>query len=282
LLRYDWIVAIVLGICFVKKEHFITAGLCFGYAALMRYFPAIWMLGIFAKAVHALIFNRAEPLSRLWRRIPDVYYRMAAGFFAIVIVISALSVMRDGGATTRASIDNMSGHLEAANLSSRRMGMAIAAAYRGETEMLLINNAKRALVGELKPWVTSLGLMMSVLLGVFLTRRKSPEAIALGLLPFFWLTTSSYYYYVARLTGVIIHAQDLTKARNVFGLFMLFLMEFFSNATENLMPGNRYFHISNLCVLLTIYTVGILVFLGVEWWQERDKPEAFTDADIVD
>ena len=108
--------------------------------------------------------------------------------------------------------------------------------------------------------------------GRLLARPRSPWiTVGLGLLPYFWLTTSSYYYYVLRLTGVVIHAQDLSKTRNIVGLVLLFFMEVFTNATWQLNPGNRYFKISVLCILMTIYTFGMLGSLGYEWYKTR-KP----------
>ncbi|MEZ4223484.1 MAG: hypothetical protein R3B13_21230 [Polyangiaceae bacterium] len=50
-LRHDWLCASVVGVCLLERKRPGWAGLCFGYAAAMRVFPALLLFGIF---VHAL------------------------------------------------------------------------------------------------------------------------------------------------------------------------------------------------------------------------------------
>jgi hypothetical protein len=282
-LRYDWLASMVIGICLVRKERPVAGGAFLAYATLMRYFPALWLFGIFAKAVHALIVRTEIPVTRLWRRVPACYWKMAAGFFATAALLLTLSVVRDGADAHVASLRNISAHVEPHNLSSRREGLVIALVYRGETEMMLISDEKKKMVEEIEPAVRLCALLAMIALGLFLSRARDFEAMGYGLIPYFWLTTSSYYYYSLRLTAVVIHASDLSKRRNVLGLSLLFLIELFANASEHLKPGNRYFLIGVMGVLLALYTLMMFGSLGLEWWRshragepaeyERPRPE---------
>jgi hypothetical protein len=272
-LRYDWLASMVIGICLVRKDRPAAGGAFLAYATLMRYFPALWLFGIFAKGLHALITRTEVPWTRAWRRVPACYWRMAAGFFATAAVLLALSMARDGAEAHRASLHNISAHVEPHNLSSRREGLVIALVYRGETEMKLISDEKKRMVEEIEPAVRLGALLAMIALGLFFSRTRDWEAMGYGLIPYFWLTTSSYYYYSLRLTAVVIHAADLSKRRNVAGLLLLFFIELFANAAEHIKPGNRYFLVSVMGVLLALYTAMMFVSLGLEWWRSHRAGE---------
>ncbi len=273
--RYDWLTTMVIGICMIKKDRPITAGAFFGYATLMRYFPVLWLFGIVAKGVHALITRRDVPLSRFWLRVPTKYYKMFLGFVVVVAILVGASFARDGVSATRQSLDNMFAHVEPHNLSSMRQGLVIALVYRGELDQKLISPEKKEMVAEIEPIIRKIvAPLLMIVLGLFMSRIRDWEAVGLGMIPYFWLTTSSYYYYSMRMTAIVIHAADLSKKRNVVGLLMLFGIELFCNASEHLNKGNRYLLISWMGILLASYSVVMLAFLGVEWWRGKKDVSA--------
>ncbi len=273
-LRYDWLTTMVMGICMVKKERYKTGGAFLAYATLMRYFPGLWLFGIFGKAVHALITRREIPVTRIWQRIHRRHWQMAFGFFMTIIVLVGASMVRDGPAAHKQSLKNMAAHVQPHNLSSRRQGLSVTLTYRGEgDEMKLIDREKKEIVEKIETTVRVVSVLLIAVLALFLTRAKDWEAIGLGMIPYFMLTTSSYYYYVLRLTGVVIHAADLSKTRNLVGLILLFAIEVFCNASEHINPGNRYFLISWMGILLIIYALAMMGFFGYEWWKARQKDE---------
>ena len=272
MLRYDWSMSIVIGLSMLKKRKYIHSGAFFALATLLRYFPGIWLLGILAKGLHALFTNKDVPLTKFWLRIPKKYWQMALGFFVVIAVLLTTSIIVDGTHIHAKSSENISSHVQAHNLSSRRMGLAIAAIYRGELDQKWIDDEKREQVGELEPRLRMLSLGLIILLALGMTRLKDWEAVGLGIIPFFWLTTSSYYYYVVLVSGVIIHARAIDKPWHLFGLLMLFFIQFQMNTLEHIMPGMRYPNISIACVLLAIYSFAILFYLVNKWWKERNEP----------
>jgi hypothetical protein len=271
MLRYDWMTTMVIGICMMKKRRNWAAGAFFGYAALMRYFPALWLFGIAAKGVHALFARRGVPLSRFWLRIPVRYYKMAGGFFLTVVLLGGAAGISLGFDAHEQSLKNMLAHIEPHNLSSMRQGLQIALTWRGETEQKLISDEERELVDEIETPVRIAALAMMVILGLFMSRVRDWEAVGLGLIPYFWLTTSSYYYYSMRMTAVVIHAADLSKRRNVVGLLILFGIECFCHASQHIKTGNRYFLISVMGISLAVYSLTMLGFLAHEWWTGRRR-----------
>jgi hypothetical protein len=276
-LRYDWFASMVIGVCLIRKQKPLAGGAFFGYATMMRYFPGLWMLGIFAKGAHALFRRREIPLTRFWARIPTRFYKMALGFFAVIAILGVLCVARDGTEAFTKSLEDMRAHVEPHNLSSMREGLLVVATYRGETEQKLIG-AKRALAAELEKPVRYVALALCLVFCLLVTRTSDWEAVGLAVMPYFWLTTSSYYYYVLRMTAIVIHASDLKKPRNIFGLAWLFALEIFSNWSEAIgMIGNRYFLISWLGIGLCVYSAAMFGFLGYDWWKKRGTPYAWDD-----
>jgi hypothetical protein len=269
LLRYDWMATMVIGICMIRKRKHYAGGAFFAYAALMRYFPVLWLAVIVVKGVHALVLRRNAPWSRCWRRVPAAYWKMGAGFVGALVLLLGLSIARDGIGIHQQSLRNMAAHVEPHNLSSMRQGLQIALTWRGETDLELITDEKKALVEELETPVRIASLLMIVVLGLLLTRARDFEAVGLGLIPYFWLTTSSYYYYSMRMTAVVIHAADLSRPRNVVGLLILLCIELFCNATEHINPGNRYLLISIMGLSLLLYSLVLIAFFAREWWVAR-------------
>ena len=54
-LRYDWLAAIVIGTCLLKRRRFGAAGFLFAYSAAVRLFPALILFGVAAVAAWGLI-----------------------------------------------------------------------------------------------------------------------------------------------------------------------------------------------------------------------------------
>lgn len=85
--RQAWFFGLILGICCLKKERFWTAGMCFGYAAADRLFPALFAFG----AAWPLLY------SSILKRVPDRrLLRFVCGAIAAAGVLWAVSVARFG------------------------------------------------------------------------------------------------------------------------------------------------------------------------------------------
>ena len=54
-LRYDWLAAVIIGTCMLKRRRFATAGFLFAYGAAVRLFPALILIGVGAVALRDLV-----------------------------------------------------------------------------------------------------------------------------------------------------------------------------------------------------------------------------------
>lgn len=255
-LRYDWIAGLLIAMALLKKNRPYLAGLFTAWAATLRFFPAFWMWGPFAKGVGGLVRGKVHRSLIV----------LAVGFVMGVGILELGAVAKFGRESVSTHFDNMLDHNSAEQLSSRRIGMALALAYNGPFEPTppkFIEPERKQKIKDQTKLRYGLALLIMVIMGWGLRHTRDDEAFGWGFVPIFLLTTMSYYYYIARVTLGVLHAADLTKLRNRLGLVFLFGIEGFSNWSESAFSGQRVFLIGNTAWLLGVYTLvmmGILLF----------------------
>lgn len=263
LLRYDWLAGLVLATSLLKKGRPFLAGLFAGWSATLRFFPAMWMWGPFGKGIAGL-FRRTvhKPLLVL-----------AAGFLVSVGVLQGAALATYGPEPARVHFENMLDHNDPMQLSSRRIGLAQAISQQEQGRLhKFITTRQKKLIEEQKPLRYGLGLGLMVLLAAGLRRSGDDEAYAWGFVPFYLLTTASYYYYQARITLAVVHAGDLGRWRHRVGLALLFLLEAFSNFAAVYEGTMRMVLIGNLAQGFLLYVVFGIVMLHVEAATPGDEP----------
>lgn len=253
-LRYDYVAALMVGMALLKKQKHALAGLFTAYSATMRLFPAMWLYGPGMKGLAGLTRKTVhKPLLVL-----------AGSFFFGVAAIEGAAVASLGGTTVQTHLANMLDHNSSEQLSSRRIGLALALPYRGETLPKFIEPERKETIEAQKPLRYGLAGLIMLALGWGLRRADDDETFALGFVPFFLLTTASYYYYVTRVTLVMLHARDLRRPRNVVGLLLLLATEAFGNWAESAYSGHRVFLVGMTAWMLALYCLVMTVWFNVE------------------
>jgi len=79
-LRYDWLFALVVGICLLKQRRFAASGALVAYAAAVRIFPALLVIGLVPAVARALV--RRSTLAWAWRFAAGLGCGAAAMFLA--------------------------------------------------------------------------------------------------------------------------------------------------------------------------------------------------------
>jgi hypothetical protein len=234
-LRYDYVAGMLVALALVKKGRYFLAGVLTGYAATLRFFPAMWLYGPGAKGLASL---------------PKVVHRqllvLLAGFVIGAGALQGLAAATLGAEVVKVHLENMEDHNSSEQLSSRRIGLALALPYRGEILPKNIEKARKALIEDQKPIRFAIAGAVMLLLGWALRKVDDDEAYAYGFVPFFLLTTASYYYYVARVTLVAMHASRLDRPKHAVGLAWLVGLELWTNWAETTWPDHRVFLIGSL------------------------------------
>lgn len=242
-LRYDYIAALLFAMALLRKGHPFVAGFMTAWAGTLRLFPAMWMYGPGAKGIAGLIE----------RKVHKSLLVMLGGFLVGVGVLQGAAFLTVGVEPARVHFENMVDHNSSEQLSSRRIGLALALPFRGELLPKAISKGMKATIEGQKPLRYGIAAVMLLSLGWGLRRSRDDEAFAFGFLPFFLLTTASYYYYVARITLIVLHAADLRRPKHAFGLAWLLGLELYSNWAETTHPEHRVFLVGWLAWGLAAY-----------------------------
>ncbi len=260
-LRYDYAVGLILGAALVRKGRGFLAGLCTAHAAAMRIFPLLWGFGPGVQGFWKLVRHR---------RIDRFALLFLAGFVTWLVVLEANFAIRYGTHSIASYWSDMATHMEPANLSSRREGLAIALAFRGEVDAGW-SEARIDRVDRQEPVRMAVAALILLPLAWALRRADRAEAYALGFIPYFALTTASYYYYVVRAPLVAVYGGNLRSGRHAVALAFLLAVDLFSNVAEQHLGGNRIFVIGWLGWSLLAFCIGtIAVLLWEDIRRDRD------------
>ncbi len=136
-LRHDWLFFSVASVCLLKKERPLLAGLSLAYAATLRLFPALLLVGPFLAAIEILRTER-----RLDRRYLKLFGGAALG---VAVLLPASFVLSGGLDTYQRFFQNTSKH--ASTPLTNHMGLRTAVAYRPSTRSALLHDNHAA-----DPW----------------------------------------------------------------------------------------------------------------------------------
>jgi hypothetical protein len=181
-LRWDWIFYLVAGVCLLKKEKPVWAGVALGYSTLLRVFPGF----IFIGPILGGLIEFAQ--HRRWNR---TYLKLGLGALLSLAVLVPISLKVGGGTQAYTTfVKNTEKHKETA--LTNYMGLRTIVAYRiGEAGKDLRNDKftdpwikwKQARVRafqQAKPVYALLCLAYLGLLGFAVWKRPAWQAAALG------------------------------------------------------------------------------------------------------
>ncbi|MBI4718546.1 MAG: hypothetical protein HY763_12125 [Planctomycetes bacterium] len=266
LLRMDWIAAATMALCLLKRGYPVLGGVVWGYAACIRVFPLVCLFGM---VVRAAGWIRREPSAAPPAKFVAACLLAAAALCEVVL-------LRDGVQPFQDSWRKLATHQRSVNLSSQRVGLGIALAYRGELREADSHSgrrwtAKKRLAEELKPYRYGLAAAVAYLVWVLARRRDDCEALLLGIPLFFFAAIVSYYYYIMRLLLVVLHSSHLERASHRVGLALLFLLEVLSQWHQQL-DTSRYAATAQLSVALALYFLLFLALNLRELYLRRPPP----------
>jgi hypothetical protein len=265
-LRYDYVASLLVALALIKKGRHFLAGLLAGHAAALRFFPAMYMFGPAAKGLFELLGGRID------RKLLALGLSFLLGTGAFV----ALGAWAVGPANVQEHFENMMDHNSAEQLSSRRIGFAMALPFRpfrDDPHPKNITKEIKAQVDEQKP--LRFGISMLALAGFAwgLRNKRDDETFAYGWIPFFLLTTASYYYYVVRVVLIAHHAGEIDKLRNRVGLVLLLGLEAMTNFIEVRFGGEqRVLLVGCLAWGCSFYAIAMLVLLALDRGEPKKAP----------
>jgi hypothetical protein len=199
MLRYDWMLWLVVGICFLRKRWHFAGGMALTYATLLRVFPGFVVAALVLKALARMIRLRKLVISR-------GHATFAAGCItAMLILIPASSWSTNGLDAWVEFAHNSDKHLKTA--LTNNMGLKTALGYDFPTAAKRMRNdtlsdpfqewkdARAYYYGKSKPILIGLLVLFCILLARAADREPDWAAACLGagLIPLAAELTCYYY-----------------------------------------------------------------------------------------
>jgi hypothetical protein len=199
MLRYDWMLWLVVGICFLRKRWHFAGGMALTYATLLRVFPGFVVAALVLKALARMIRLRRLVVSR-------GHLTFAAGCIAAMLsLIPASSWSTNGLDAWQEFAHNSQKHLKTA--LTNNMGLKTALGYDFPTAAKKMRNdtlsdpfqewkdAREYYYGKSKPVLFGLLVLFCILLARAADREPDWAAACLGagLIPLAAELTCYYY-----------------------------------------------------------------------------------------
>ena len=258
ILRFDWLAALVIGMCLLAKQRYGGAGAAIGFSAVNRVFPSVffapWLAGVARDVVNE-------------KRLPRRHLRFLAGASIVVALLGGISLARYGTAISLDAADNLAMHNR--SYSSHRVGLGSVLLYRGETTRAEINRFEMACADPSEPngmarkeqciqalqWplrAAALGAVALLFVYAIRARPEDWELLPLAILPFFCATNPQINYYNVRILLVIWHAVGLRSQFHRVGLTLLLLVEVATQYTK-VIGVERYATTATASIGMAIY-----------------------------
>ncbi|MEZ4322494.1 MAG: hypothetical protein R3F61_33815 [Myxococcota bacterium] len=288
LLRFDWVAALVLAVCCLKKEQYALAGGFMAYAGLNRVFPMIFFFGWGIVALFDTVRTR--------KLLPE-HIRFVGGAALVTVLLVGAALGQYGPQTFKDSAQNLLMHNK--SYSSHRVGLGDLLLFRGEasreemakTEYVHPDGkvttgiaAKEIRIQEMQPLLRLAALASLVFLSVYVYRTKRRDMwalVPLAILPFYCATNPQINYYNLRLLLFLWHGWMVASdARPRFfhrvALVLLFVCEFATqwayltpNPDHPAALAERYYVTCTTSVWLGLYLAVLVGRLVQEGWMER-------------
>jgi hypothetical protein len=195
LLRWDWIAALLLGVAALARGAGGAAGLCFGYAALARIFPVLFLVPLAIKWAQA-------------RGRDAVVGRCLAAAAGLCLVAGAGMVLAPGA---RALAEEFAGkiglHSQAALTNHVGLGALLtfhAAPWTMAADGSMIVPQAAALAARPAPWVLPAATLVCALVVLPLVLRARPLQSLLYALPLIFCAVSPAGYYYSFLVLLVL------------------------------------------------------------------------------
>ena len=208
-LQFDWFCAIAAGVCLLKRQRHLLAGMFLAYAVMTRVFPLFLLAAWFLPVLRELIASR---------RLPPYALRFAAGCVAGAIGLFLFSLLFGGGVDAWADfVTAMTVHSGDHALGERRIGLEhlFSADFTALFEpMDKVARAENLAASAAAFWSAATALLAATVVAAW--RTDADRALLLGIFVVFSVLVLSRYYY-AVLVLLPLLARD-TRGAALVGL----------------------------------------------------------------
>lgn len=218
-LRLDWITLVLIGAALVRKRWYGTAGAVLAYASMARVFPVIFVVGLAARGLLALLRTR---------RVQREYLVFAVVFASTSVALVLASILYAGGLDVwRGFMEKIGFHNN--DISTWRVGFKYIFMqtydtappgvswwdYKAQLQQYMQDHA-------LAWWSIQAAVLLAVLYLVKFLRDD--EAITFSFVAVFFLVAPTHYYYFMLVIPFLFLAGRHTHSLHAAGMAYMFAL----------------------------------------------------------
>lgn len=259
IVRFDYVAALIVGLCALKKDRWGLCGGLLAWAAMVRVFPAIFFVGL-------VIWMSIDALFA--RRIDPKHVRCVLAFSLTCVALTLVSLVGlDGPLDDYAAwVENMRVHTEKS--AGFRVGFRHLFMIGDSVERVNYNKMQMNFQARQFGYYLCVSLLLVPLLLAVRRLDKVTFTALFGSIAFFLLAVSTRYYYAA-FTLVFLVDRDVFKNRTLlsvavvlFGASAFDFFYFSHNANDALMYN--YILSAQLFAITLVLAAGLLFDPGLE------------------
>lgn len=188
-LQYDWLCAVALGLCFLRRRRAWPAAACLAYAVGTRVFPVLFLASAIVPWLRRYVLEG---------NLRKAHWSLATALSVVGAVALGLATLGGGGVDGwKSFVGNIEVHNASHRYGQQRIGWAHA--FTRDIRHLDFRrpeqSERRAFFAQQRPLYLISGGLLLILWGVAVWRRTTADALLLGMAPFFVLAVSSRYYW---------------------------------------------------------------------------------------
>lgn len=289
-LRHDWMAALALGACALRRERWMLGGALLAYAALIRAFPALALICMALPAAWWAYEYRKEhgalPGVQVWRAQQQPLFKAllgAAGFSAFMVVLSSLVLGPETWVEWYHKVRLLDGGAHVNHVSLR----ALVGFNPSHTMQALIYGTGRASWNDIQgPGLRLRAVAVIVIVAFFVTavvlgarRRRLEQAALLGLfLVPIAFNPANYYIHLIFVWPLLAVERSWTKSEgrapvNRFGAFVwACLLAMCVAQYQTVLETRLDAHFYGATVILFVGMAAMLLAVVAEnRWKERRR-----------
>ena len=272
LLRLDWLALLVAGLALLKDRRAVPAGICLGWAAMLRAFPALFLVGVALCGI-ARVYRGGPYLNRELRTVA------AAVTTGLVLFAATLAVPPGWSAWTEFT-GNISYHTK--RLTIVRIAAPYVFMYQGESNWEDVHRERgdqgffawryaRYKRAEVAVWLVRLAVLAGFVAVCW--RCRAWQALVLGLVLVWGFSNPARYYWCHLVLLVpLLLAAPRNGPREVAAaaLFLIMAGAFLIHWCGVFQMGQQWFLSIALGILL-------IVVMGLVWREEGRRDSGSAD-----
>lgn len=275
MLRFDWFVCTIIGICMIQKNKYIAAGSFIAYASLIRIFPVLFGFFLGIKMIVETVKNK---------KIPVRYLKFFGGFAATIVLFLLLTTTLGNPVNIYKNYSSkirMHNNLVQANgiglrlvLISDKTDLSWDKFVKKYTEINPSKNpfmnwveVKEKIYQQRKLIHYSIIILSIIIMSLIIYKRDDLEASGFAVILLYIVLIPAQYYYCFLLAFFIMLYKRDYNFKNFILISLLILLSIISYIIDI----KEVFYLKMFLIISYLYLIYVVIFITAEFYSEYSQ-----------